>query len=144
MCFSRNLQVIFMGFPHMLGGSIGLSEKSTLPSKRVGTVGLLKSPRSTPPLLVAAACWRSFNTLPRRAGSIAPPLAAHRGGLRLSTGTRPYGACRSTSCCLAVWCRWVESSKALGGFRVLKKTSEAPYTTKLNYRIRTTRGRTHP
>merc|ERR1711956_177861 len=28
---------------------------------------------------------------------------AHRGGLRLSTGTRPYGDCWSTLCCLAVW-----------------------------------------
>ena len=44
--------------------------------------------------------------------------------------------------CLAVWSTWVESSTALGGFRVLKKTQEAPYTTKLNYRIRTTRGTT--
>jgi len=67
---------------------------------------------------------------------------AHRGGLRLSTGTRPYGDCWSTLCCLAVWSIWVESSTALGGFRVLKKTSEAPYTTKVNYRVRTTRGTT--
>ena len=37
---------------------------------------------------------------------------------------------------------WVESSKALGGFRVLKKTSEAPYTTKVNYRELTSRGTT--
>ena len=55
--------------------------------------------------------------------------SAHRGVLRLSTGTRPYGACRSILCCLAVWYRWVESSTALGGYRVLKKTQEAPYTT---------------
>ena len=67
---------------------------------------------------------------------------AHRGGLRLSTGTRPYGACRSTLCCLAVLSICVESSTALGGFRVLKKTSEAPYTTKVNYRVRTSRGTT--
>lgn len=67
---------------------------------------------------------------------------AHRGGLRLSTGTRPYGDCWSTLCCLAVWSIWVESSTALGGFRVLKKTSEAPYTTKVNYRDRTSRGTT--
>ena len=50
----------------------------------------------------------------------------------LSTGTRLYVACRSTPCFLAVWSRWAESSTALGGFRVLKKTSEAPYTTKVN------------
>ena len=60
----------------------------------------------------------------------------------MSTGTRPYGDCWSTLCCLAVWSIWVESSTALGGFRVLKKTSEAPYTTKLNYRDRTSRGST--
>ena len=60
----------------------------------------------------------------------------------MSTGTRPYGDCWSTLCCLAVWYIWVESSTALGGFRVLKKTSEAPYTTKLNYRDRTSRGST--
>ena len=54
--------------------------------------------------------------------------SAHRGGPRLSTGTRTYGACRSTPCCLAVWSIWVESSTALGGFRVLKNTLEAPYT----------------
>ena len=60
----------------------------------------------------------------------------------MSTGTRPYGDCWSTLCCLAVWSIWVESSTALGGFRVLKKTSEAPYTTKVNYRGRTSRGTT--
>ena len=69
--------------------------------------------------------------------------SAHRGGLRLSTGTRPYSACRSIPCCLAVWSIWVESSTALGGFRVLKKTLEAPYTTKVNYRDPTSRGTTH-
>ena len=37
-------------------------------------------------------------------------------------------------CCLAVWSRWVESSTRLGGFRALKKTLEAPYTTKVNNR----------
>jgi hypothetical protein len=31
-----------------------------------------------------------------------------------------------------VWSRWVESSTRLGGFRALKKTPEAPYTTKVN------------
>ena len=60
----------------------------------------------------------------------------------LSTGTRPYGDCWSTLCCLAVWSISVESSTALGGFRVLKKTSEAPYTTKVNYRDHTSRGTT--
>jgi len=32
-------------------------------------------------------CWKSFNLLFRRAGSIAPPLGPPRGGLELSTGT---------------------------------------------------------
>jgi hypothetical protein len=50
--------------------------------------------------------------------------------------------CRSTQCCLAVWSIWVESSTRLGGFRALKKTTEAPYTTKVNNRERTTRGTT--
>jgi hypothetical protein len=60
----------------------------------------------------------------------------------LSTGTGLYGACRSTQCCLAVWTRWLESSTRLGGFRALKKTPEAPYTTKVNYRDHTSRGTT--
>ena len=60
--------------------------------------------------------------------------SAHRGGLELSTGTGLYGACRSTQCCLAAWSRWLESITRLGGFRALKKTTEAPYTTKVNYR----------
>ena len=51
-----------------------------------------------------------------------------------------YGACRSTQCCLAVWSRWVVSSTRLSGFRALKKTPEAPYTTKVNYRGPTSRG----
>ena len=68
--------------------------------------------------------------------------SAHRGGLELSTGTGLYGACRSTQCCLAVWSRWLESSTRLGGFRALKKTTEAPYTTKVNYREPTSRGTT--
>ena len=68
--------------------------------------------------------------------------SAHRGGLELSTGTGLYGACRSTQCCLAVWSRWVESSTRLAGFRALKKTTEAPYTTKVNYRSPTSRGPT--
>jgi hypothetical protein len=61
-----------------------------------------------------------------------PRHSAHRGGLELSTGTGLYGACRPTQCCLAVWSRWVESSTRLGGFRALKKTPEAPYTTKVS------------
>jgi len=36
----------------------------------------------------------------------------------------------------------VESSTRLGGFRALKKTTEAPYTTKVNYRKCTSRGTT--
>jgi hypothetical protein len=69
--------------------------------------------------------------------------SAHRGGLELSTGTGLYGACRSTlQCCLAMWSRWVESSTRLGGFRALKKTTEAPYTTKVNNREPTSRGTT--
>ena len=64
-------------------------------------------------------CWRSFNPLFRRAGTIAPPLGPPRGrpGLELITGTVSLcmygtglygsGACRSTQCCLAVWSRWV-------------------------------------
>jgi hypothetical protein len=88
---------------------------------------------------------RRFNPLSRRAGSIAPPYSAHRGGLELSTGTGPYGACRSTQCCLAVWSRWVESSTRLRGFRALaKKTPEAPYTTKVNYRKPTSYGSLEP
>jgi hypothetical protein len=42
-----------------------------------------------------------------------------------------------------VWSRWVESSTRLGGFRALKKTTEAPYTTKVNYREHTSRGTSH-
>ena len=68
--------------------------------------------------------------------------SAHRGGLELSTGTGPYGACRSTQCCVAVWTTWAESSTRLGGFRALKNTLEAPYTTKVNYRELTSRGTT--
>ena len=68
--------------------------------------------------------------------------SAHRGRLELSTGTGLYGVCRSTQCCLAVWSRWVESSTRLGGFRALKKTTEAPYTTKVNNRDSTSCGTT--
>jgi hypothetical protein len=41
-----------------------------------------------------------------------------------------------------VWSRWVESITRLGGFRALKKTTEAPYTTKVNNREHTSRGTT--
>ena len=41
-----------------------------------------------------------------------------------------------------MWSKWVESNQALGGFRVLKKTLEAPYTTKVNFRMCTSRGTT--
>ena len=88
-------------------------------------------------------CWRSFNPLFRRAGSIAPPLGPPgRAGVEHWRGTGLYGACRSTQCCLAVWSRWVESSTRLGGFRALQKTTEAPYTTKVNNRSPTSRGPT--
>jgi hypothetical protein len=58
---------------------------------------------------------------------------ALRGGLELGTGTGLYGACRSTQCCLAV-CGLDGRGPGtrLGGFRALKKTPEAPYTTKVN------------
>ena len=64
--------------------------------------------------------------------------STHRGGLELGTGTGPYGACRSTQCCLAVWSRWVESSTCLVSAwvaleRSKKTTDSAPYTTKVNY-----------
>ena len=72
--------------------------------------------------------WRSFNPSPEEQDR-SRHRSAHRGGLELSNGTGLYGACRSTQCCLAVWSRWVESSTRLGGFRALKKTPEAPYTT---------------
>ena len=45
----------------------------------------------------------------------------------------PVGRPRVVWLC-AVWSRWVEFSTALGGFTVLKKTPEAPYTTKVNNR----------
>ena len=64
------------------------------------------------------------------------------GGLELGTGTGPYGDCRSNQCCVAVWSRWLESATRRVGFRALKKTLEAPYTTKVNNRDRTSRGTT--
>ena len=80
------------------------------------------------------ARWRSFNPLFRRAGSIEVPLGPPR-----RAGVEHWdGAVRCVSvdpqCYLAVLYRWVESSTRLGGFRALKKTPEAPYTTKVNYR----------
>ena len=88
-------------------------------------------------------CWRSLNPLFRRAGSIAPPL-----GPPGTAGVEHWdGAVRCVSVDLVLsGCvsRWVESSSStrLGGFRALKKTTEAPYTTKVNNRGRTSRGTT--
>ena len=67
---------------------------------------------------------------------------AHRGGPEVGTGTGPYGDCRSTLCCMAVWSKWSESDTRRVGFRALKKTLEALYTTKVNNRDRTSRGTT--
>ena len=67
---------------------------------------------------------------------------AHRGGPEVGTGTGPYGDCRSTQCCVAVWSKWLESSTRRVGFRALKKALEAPYTTKVNNRVHTSRGTT--
>ena len=92
-------------------------------------------------------CWRSFNPLFRRAGSIAPPLGPPRRAGVEHWDAGLYGACRSrrpsVECCLAVYGLLYlgESITRLGGFRALKKTTEAPYTTKVNYRKRhTSRG----
>jgi len=52
--------------------------------------------------------------------------SAHRGGLELSTGT---GFTVRVGRPSVVWSRWVKSSTRLGGFRTLKKTTEAPHTT---------------
>ena len=43
---------------------------------------------------------------------------------------------------MAVWSRWLESVTRRVGFRALKKTLEAPYTTKVNNRVHTSRGAT--
>ena len=43
---------------------------------------------------------------------------------------------------MAVWSRWLESVTRLGGFRALKNTLEALYTTKVNNRVHTSRGTT--
>jgi hypothetical protein len=77
-------------------------------------------------------CWRSFNPLFRRAGSIAPPLGppGRAAGVEHWDGA-VYG-CVSVdpvlSGCVVYMGR--ESSTRLGGVRALKKTPEAPYTTK--------------
>ena len=102
----------------------------------------------------ASGC-RSVTTPPTIASSVAKPQSAPvkswidrtstqptAGGLELGTGTGPYGDCRSTQCCVAVWSRWLESATRRVGFRALKKTLEAPYTTKVNNRVHTTRGTT--
>ena len=68
------------------------------------------------------------------------PTAA--GLLTVGTGTGPYGDCRSTQCCVAVWSRWLESATRRVGFGALKKTLEALYTTKVNNRVHTSRGTT--
>ena len=65
---------------------------------------------------------------------------AHRGGPEVGTGTGPYGDCRSDQCCVAVWSRWLESATRRLGFRALKKTLYAPYTTKVINRVHTSRG----
>ena len=44
--------------------------------------------------------------------------------------------------CGCVWSRWSESGTRRVGFRALKKTLEAPYTTKVNNLEPTTRGTT--
>ena len=90
------------------------------------------------------ARWRSFNPLSRRAGSIAPPLGSPGTGLELSTGTGLHGVCvgRPSVVWLCGLDGGVESITSLGGFRALKKTPEAPYTTKVNYRDHTSRGTT--
>ena len=96
---------------------------------------------SSPPT-IATVLEKLQSALQKSRIDRATTSSAHRGGLALSTGTGLYGACRSTQGCLAVWSRWVESSTRLGGFRALKKTTEAPYTTKMNYRSPTSRGTT--
>ena len=102
----------------------------------------------------ASGC-RSVTTPPTISSSVAKPQIrpceeldrshlhlAHRGGPEVGTGTGPCGDCRSTQCCVAVWSRWLESATRRVGFRALKKTLEAPYTTKVNNRVHTTRGTT--
>ena len=78
-------------------------------------------------------CWSEASIRSSEEQDRSRHHSAHRGGLELSTGTELYGAFRSTQCCLAVCSRWMESSTRLGGFRALKKTTEAPCTTKVNY-----------
>ena len=62
------------------------------------------------------------------------PTADGRAGVEHWDGAVRCVSVETTQCCLAVWSRWVESSTRLGGFRALKKTTEAPYTTKVNNR----------
>ena len=93
-------------------------------------------------------CRRSFNPLFRRAGSIAPPLGPpRRAGVEHALG-------RGCTVCVGrpsvVWlCGLYGRSPVLVQYaprwlyRALKKTPEAPYTTKVNYRKPTSRGTTH-
>ena len=92
---------------------------------------------TTPPTIASEASIRSCEELDRSHLHL-----AHRGGPEVGTGTGPYGDCRSTQCCVSVWSRWSESATRRVGFRALKKTLEAPYTTKVNNRDRTSRGTT--
>ena len=102
----------------------------------------------------ASGC-RSGTTPPTIASSVAKPQSAPvkswidrtstqptAAGLRWALGRGPYGGCRSIQCCVAVWSKWLESATRRVGFRALKKTLEAPYTTKVNNRVRTSRGTT--
>ena len=102
----------------------------------------------------ASGC-RSGTTPPTIASSVAKPQSAPvkswidrtstqptTGGLELGTGTGPYAGCRSPQCCVAVWSRWLELATRRVGFRALKKTLEAPYSTEVNNREPTTRGTT--
>ena len=81
-------------------------------------------------------CWRSFNPLFRRAGSIAPPLGPPR-----RAGVEQWdGAVRCVSvdpvlsgCVVEMGgVQYAPSRRLQGGFRAHKKTTEAPYTTKVN------------
>ena len=98
----------------------------------------------------ASGC-RSGMTPPTISSSVAKPQSAPvkswidrtstwptAAGLRWALGRGPYGDCRSTQCCVAVWSRWLESATRRVGFRALKKTLEAPYLTKVNNRVPTT------
>ena len=69
------------------------------------------------------SCWRSFNPLFRRAGSIAPPLGSPgRAGVEHWDGAvRCVSVDPVFSGCVVY--RWVESSTRLGGFRALRVQS---------------------